>query len=81
MYSKKDQVKFVEDSLQKNWSDMVCLDHITSNLRLSSTNFTWSFFEYIDPYLQNRPSFEVHGEYYNFEEDVDYLFFHCLAAS
>ena len=24
-YSKIDQVKFVEDSLQKNWSDMVCL--------------------------------------------------------
>ena len=38
-----DQVKFVEDSLQKIWSDIVCLG------RLSSTNFTWSILEYLDP--------------------------------
>ena len=38
-----DQVKFVENSLQKIWSDIVCLG------RLSSTNFTWSILEYFDP--------------------------------
>ena len=26
VYSRMDQVKFVENSLQKNWSDMVCLN-------------------------------------------------------
>ena len=39
-YSRMDQVKFVKDSLQKIWKDMVCLN------RFSSTNFTLSILEY-----------------------------------
>ena len=39
-YSRMDQVKFLKDSLQKIWKDMVCLN------RFSSTNFTLSILEY-----------------------------------
>ena len=54
-YSKIDQFKFVEDSLLKNLSDMVCLSrpcHFKFFKRLSSTNFTRSILEYLDPYNQ-----------------------------
>ena len=40
-----DQVKFVDDSLLKAWSDMVCLS--------SSTNFIWPILKYFLPYILN----------------------------
>ena len=49
-YSRMDQVTFVEDSLLKIWSDMVCL-------KLSSTNFTYSILEYLVPY------YVTHGDW------------------
>ena len=42
-YSRMDLVKIVEDSLSKNWSNMVCLSRQT-------TNVTWSIFEYFVPF-------------------------------
>ena len=50
--SRIDQVKYVEDSREKILSDMICLGrpYHLKFLRLSSTNFTWSFREYLDPY-------------------------------
>ena len=52
-YSRKERLKSVEDSLQKIWSEMVCLSrpyHLKIFLRLSSTNFTWSILEYFFPF-------------------------------
>ena len=48
-----DQVKFVEDSLFKIWSDMVCLSrpYHFKFFKDSFTSFTWYILEYLDPYI------------------------------
>ena len=48
-----DQLKFAKDSLQKVWSDMVCLRQTISLQifqRLSSANFNWSILKYFVPF-------------------------------
>ena len=41
--TRMDQVKFVEDSLSKNWQDMACLSRFYK--------FTWSILEYFASYM------------------------------
>ena len=61
-YSRMDLVKFVEDNLLKNlkWHGLL---RQTISLkffnRLSSTNFNWSIFEYLDPYLNETERSKV----------------------
>ena len=43
-------VKFVEDSLWKIWSDIICLGRPYSfKFFKGYTNFAWSILEYLDP--------------------------------
>ena len=63
--TRMDQVKFVEDSLSKNWQDMVCLSRFYK--------FTWSILEYFASYMTH-----INKSYIRLDINCDWFWFFLL---